>query len=177
MNVSNWMHRIEDGIYTATGSVLGIAAVVLLLWSVVGFVQTAIGGEVGHAVLQTLDSLLLVLMLAEILHTVRISVRDSILAIEPFLVVGLIAAIRRVLIVTAEQAHPTAERMVEFQMAMLELGILTVMILALVGAIYGVRRASLQQKGRSRFVSSPDSATLTPSDGEQVRAERIETST
>jgi len=54
--------------------------------------------------LRVLDQLLVVLMLVEILHTVRISIRSHILVTEPFLVVGLIASVRRVLVVTLEAA-------------------------------------------------------------------------
>lgn len=142
MRVTGWLNRIEDSMYFTIGGLLGAAGVALLLWAVVEFVRVAAGGDVVQAVLGVLDSLLLVLMLVEIMHTVRISIGSQSLVIEPFLIVGLIAAIRRILVVTAEQANPSAEHVVEFQMAMLELGILTAMILALVWAIYGVRKFS-----------------------------------
>jgi hypothetical protein len=49
-------------------------------------------------------------MLVEILHTVRISIRSHILVItEPFLVVGLIASIRSILVITLEAATLTKE--------------------------------------------------------------------
>jgi len=55
-------------------------------------------------------SLLIVLMLVEILHTVRISIRSHKLMIaEPFLVVGLIASIRRMLVITLEAATLSRE--------------------------------------------------------------------
>ena len=55
-------------------------------------------------VLRVLDQLLVVLMLVEILHTVRISIRSHTLVTEPFLVVGPIASIRRILVITLEAA-------------------------------------------------------------------------
>jgi uncharacterized membrane protein (DUF373 family) len=142
MQMRRWINRVEDMMYIAIGAVLAIAAVVLLGWAALSFFQSVSMGNVGEAVLRMLDTLLLALMIIEIMHTVRISIGSRSLAIEPFLVVGLIASVRRVLIITAEQATPSAEHMVEFQMAMLELGLLTFMILALVGAIYWVRRFS-----------------------------------
>ena len=48
-------------------------------------------------------------MLVEILHTVRISIRSHVLVTEPFLIVGLIASIRRVLVITLEAATLTKE--------------------------------------------------------------------
>src|SRR2546427_13154836 len=59
--------------------------------------------------LRVLNQLLIVLMLVEILHTVRISIRSHVLVIEPFLIVGLIASIRRVLVITLEAATLTKE--------------------------------------------------------------------
>lgn len=138
--LTGWLHRVERLIYFAIGVALASTALVLLAWSLVQFVQHALQGNIGEAVLQTLDSLLLVIMLIEILHTVEISLQGQMLKIEPFMLVGIIAAVRRILIVTAEQANPTAEHAAEFQMAMLELGILTGMILALVGAVAIVRK-------------------------------------
>ena len=57
--------------------------------------------------LLVLDQLLVVLMLVEILHTVRISIHSHILVTEPFLVVGLIASIRRILVITLEATNLT----------------------------------------------------------------------
>ncbi len=48
-------------------------------------------------------------MLVEILHTGRISIRSHVLVTEPFLVVGLIASIRRILVITLEAATLTKE--------------------------------------------------------------------
>jgi len=55
-------------------------------------------------VLRVLDQLLMVLMLVKILHTVHISIRSHTLVTEPCLVVGLIAFIRRTLVITLEAA-------------------------------------------------------------------------
>jgi hypothetical protein len=54
--------------------------------------------------LRVLNQLLIVLMLVEILHTVRISIRSHFLVTEPFLVIGLIASIRRMLVITPEMS-------------------------------------------------------------------------
>src|SRR5205807_8761710 len=59
--------------------------------------------------LPVLNELLVVLMLVEILHTVRISIRSHVLVTEPFLVVGLIASIRRMLEISLEMATLTKE--------------------------------------------------------------------
>ncbi|MFF2467607.1 phosphate-starvation-inducible PsiE family protein, partial [Streptomyces mirabilis] len=56
-----------------------------------------------HACLRiALDNGLVLFIVAELLHTVRLTILNQTLDAEPFLVVGLIAGIRKVLIVTAE---------------------------------------------------------------------------
>jgi uncharacterized membrane protein (DUF373 family) len=92
------------------------------------------------AIISLLDRLLLVLMIVELLYTVQVSFREHTLAPEPFLIVGLVAAIRRVLLLTAEVTgggQPPAEA--AFRFAMIELGILTVMIVAFVASLLMLR--------------------------------------
>ena len=84
-----------------------------------------------HAV-QLLDRLLLILMIVEILYTVQVSFSEHALVPEPFLIVGLIATIRRLLVLTAEFARLVESNTAAFRAAMLELGLLTLMIVALV---------------------------------------------
>src|SRR6202166_1213469 len=98
-------------------------------------------------VLRVLDQLLVVLMLVEILHTVRISIRSHTLVTEPFLVVGLIASIRRMLVITLEAAALTKEGKwtpegaTIFRASMIELGLLGVLIFVLVYSITLLRRS------------------------------------
>ena len=79
-----------------------------------------------------LDRILLILLVVELLYTVQVSFREHGLIPEPFLLVGLIAAIRRVLVLTAEfaQIHDEAETV--FKHFIIELVVLTVLIVALV---------------------------------------------
>ncbi|MDP9338904.1 MAG: phosphate-starvation-inducible PsiE family protein [Acidobacteriota bacterium] len=103
-------------------------------------------------VLRVLDQLLVVLMLVEILHTVRISIRSHTLVTEPFLVVGLIASIRRILVITLEAATLTKEGKWSpeganiFHASMIELGLLGLLVLVLVFSITLLRRSSAYPK-------------------------------
>ena len=58
--------------------------------------------------------------------------RSGSLRPEPFLVVGLIAVTRRILVLTAEMSKLAKETQTGFYNAMIELGLLTVLIIALV---------------------------------------------
>jgi uncharacterized membrane protein (DUF373 family) len=131
--------RAEISIYVGTAIILVGAAFLLLGFSLFEFVTT-FSKDLIKDIARLLNGLLLVLMLVEILHTVSIFLQKHRLVIEPFLAVGIIAAIRRILIITAEQTHPTVEQAVVFRMIMLELGLLTVMILAFVFCVFLLRR-------------------------------------
>jgi uncharacterized membrane protein (DUF373 family) len=86
--------------------------------------------------LGVLNQLLIVLMLVEILHTVRISIRSHFLVTEPFLVIGLIASIRRILVITLEMAtlSKVGKWMPDgasvFRASLIELGLLGLLILS-----------------------------------------------
>lgn len=136
--LTDLLRLMEDGIYLAIAGALITAAAGLLFSAAITF-YTALGGELHDSALRLLDSLLLVMMLVEIMHTVGISLRQHILSVEPFLVVGLIATIRRVLVITAEQSRligtPDA-----FNRTLLELVLLGFLILVLTISIYLMRR-------------------------------------
>ena len=91
-----------------------------------------------------------VLMLIEILHTVRGSVRSGALTPEPFLIIGLIASIRNVLVITLKssgvtaEGHGSIEGEMLFRSSIAELAVLGVLILIFVVAIYLLRRGRAQ---------------------------------
>jgi uncharacterized membrane protein (DUF373 family) len=139
------IHLVEHIVYVAIGGLLALtllltlAGAAKLLWD--GF-QDWTGTS---AIFQLIDRLLFVLMLVEILNTVQASIRTRTLVCEPFLIVGLIACIRRILVITLETSQVTqpnhwqAEQMPIFWASMLELGVLGALVLILIGSIYVTR--------------------------------------
>jgi uncharacterized membrane protein (DUF373 family) len=99
-----------------------------------------VAGALPSHVVELLDRILLILMIVEILYTVQVSFREHTLVPEPFLIVGLIAAVRRILVTTAEFARMIEEGGELFRNAMVELSVLTVMVLALVVSLLMLRR-------------------------------------
>ena len=98
-------------------------------------------------------------MVVEILHTVRVSFRSGTLVCEPFLIVGLIASIPRVLVITLELSQVyqpgkwTPETQGPFNATMLELGVLGGLILIMVISICLLRyseRAVPSKQGKQR---------------------------
>jgi uncharacterized membrane protein (DUF373 family) len=135
---------VEDLIYFGLGVLLAGAAIVLLADGAAMFFRTLLAGELPAHVIDLLDRILLILMIAEILYTLQVSIRAHTLVPEPFLVVALIAGIRRVLVLTAEFADILERGAEAFRNAMIELGILTVMIVALVVSLMLLRHRQAQ---------------------------------
>jgi uncharacterized membrane protein (DUF373 family) len=102
---------------------------------VVGLFRTAMEGAPVPAIINLLDRSLLVLMIVELLYTVKVSFREHALLPEPFLVVGLIAATRRILVVTAEFGQMVNKPGPDFHKGMIEVGLLTLMVLVLVASL------------------------------------------
>ena len=94
-------------------------------------------------IVMVVDHLLLVLMLVEILHTVRQSIEARQLKAEPFLVVGLIATVRRILLVTLETSNAGMSpkgSTDNFMHNMVELGVLAALTAVLVASIFVARQ-------------------------------------
>jgi hypothetical protein len=139
-----WVARaftlVEDAVYLGVGLLLAVSATALLVHSGVVFVRSVLEGMLIARVIGILDQTLLVFMIVEILYTVQVSFREHMLVPEPFLIVGLIAGIRRMLVLTAEFGDLLVKGSDVFRNAMLELALLTAMVLALVGALVMLRR-------------------------------------
>jgi phosphate starvation-inducible membrane PsiE len=138
--VARGFSRVEDAVYLGLGLLLAASAVALLVSTGVTFVRSVLEGALAARVVTLLDQILLVFMIVEILYTVQVSFREHVLVPEPFIIVGLIAAIRRVLVLTAEFGDLMTKGGSVFQNAMLELSLLTVMILVLVAALVLLRK-------------------------------------
>ena len=130
--------------FAERGAYYGVA-LFLLATIVMVFVSAAVSFgdiiELGplEAALDVLDKVLLIFIFAELLGTISTIVREREVTAEPFLLIGLIAVVRRILAVTAsiEQNLGTPR----FDDLILELGVLTVLVLALAGALFFTRRA------------------------------------
>lgn len=92
------LERVQEVVTVAVGVVLLALAIVLLVSGVTDFVDGSTG-QVSAGVPILLDHVLLVLIMVEIVYTVVLSLRAHQLVAEPFLIIGLIAVIRRILFV------------------------------------------------------------------------------
>ena len=131
--------RIEDAIYIGLGLLLAAVAGALLIAEVMFFIQYLWAGVLSDNIVSLLDRILLIIIFVEVLYTVQVSFRQHVLQPGPFLVVGLIAVTRRILVLTAELPKMIEKDVTAFQNAMLELALLTILILALVFSIRYIR--------------------------------------
>ena len=132
--------QVEDVLYVGIGVVLAAGAVGLLINAAMTFARSIGAGAIGGSVVAVLDQLLLILMMIEILYTVQVSFREHVLVPEPFVLVAMIAAVRRILVLTAEFGKLMAEGEAVFRYAMIELGLLTVMTGVMVACLVGLRK-------------------------------------
>lgn len=139
--------KIEVICYMVLGLLLGATAFLGVFNAGVSLVHTVLEHADANAIVETVDRLLFVLMVVEILHTVRVSFREGTLVCEPFLIVGLIASVRRMLAITLESSQvnspgkwgPDSQQI--FGATMIELGVLGGLILVMVLAIYILRHS------------------------------------
>jgi hypothetical protein len=123
---------VEDIVYVGLGVLLAGSSIALLVSSGISFIQNLLARSLTANIVPLLDRLLLILLVVELLYTVQVSFREHGLIPEPFLLVGLIAAIRRVLVLTAEFAQVRDQTEIVFQHLIIELAVLTFLIVALV---------------------------------------------
>src|SRR5215470_13187943 len=139
---------VEDTVYVGLGVLLAIVAIALLIIALKGVVTSILSASLVTNIVDLLDQILLVLLIIELLYTVQVSFREHGLLAEPFLVVALIAVIRRILVLTAEIPKiPQAGEDV-FRHYMYELAVLTVMVLVLVGSFVMLHRST--KKGQEQ---------------------------
>jgi hypothetical protein len=93
----------------------------------------------------------------ELLYTVQVSFREQALVPEPFLLVGLIAGIRRVLVLTAEFGELRGHTEDEFRHFCIELAVLTVLVVALTVSLVLLRKSG--QVSASRTAAETDSGS------------------
>ena len=146
-SIDSFWRIVETSIYVVVACFIAMTAAIALSGCGVVLWQGVHTRTSWDAIVRVIDLLLLVLMLLEILHTVRISIRSHVLIAEPFLIVGLIATIRRILVIGLEAGNLSRpetwnpERETLFRASALELGLLGLLVLILVIAIYLLRRS------------------------------------
>lgn len=130
----------ENVIYAIIIIFLFLSAGLLVYDEILTFLHFSSEPNSIQVIIEIIAKTLLLLMIIEILYTVRISYKEHTLRAEPFLIVGLIASIRRILIISVETAY-MQEYFTNF---MIEIGVLIVLSFAFVVAVVLLRRNNIK---------------------------------
>jgi uncharacterized membrane protein (DUF373 family) len=123
----------------AVALALTVGGVILL-----GVVLYDFVSELGQApfigqVLELLSGLLLVFIFTELISTIRVAIARRSVTVEPFLIVGMVAAIRRLIVISAEAENLLGTP--QFRDLMLEISVLAGTVLVLGVTVFVLRIA------------------------------------
>jgi len=132
--------RIAENIVYSFAGVLLAGGAVVVLGAVAWHLVSDVTKGVEKSVVSALDGLLLVFILLELLAGVRATMKEKKLIAEPFLIVGIIASIKEIVLLSLESKEILDTDNTAFDNAMTEIGVLAGVILLLSVASYLVRR-------------------------------------
>jgi uncharacterized membrane protein (DUF373 family) len=125
--------------YAIVASLLLVAGVVLMR-AIVTFVGH--WGSFPQTVVQAIDSILVVIILLDISHTVFGNLRSYIFPVRPFLVIGILAGVRDILSQSAHLTFSTTLTQVDFQDTLISLGVGVGVVLVLLFGLLILRFSS-----------------------------------
>lgn len=121
---------LEVAIYTGVSLALVAGSTVLLVDAVITYLTHVGGDAVLPSSVELLSSLLLVFVFVELLGATRVTIREKRLIAEPFLLVGIIASIKEIVIVAGAE-DPAGKSFDTFRNGMVEIGVLSGVVLLL----------------------------------------------
>lgn len=122
--------KIEDVIYVSIAVLLTAGAAVLVVRAAIELVRGTVSGEASSLV-DVLDSLLLVFIFVELLYAVRTTLKERQIVAEPFLIAGILASIKEIIVLSVTAAEDYIELGPQFARAMVEIGLLSGVVLVL----------------------------------------------
>jgi uncharacterized membrane protein (DUF373 family) len=128
----------ENLVYGGIAVFLVLSAL-LLLAIAAKTTLTLIGDFTPTPLLEVLDVLLLVFIVVELLFALRITLEKRELIAEPFLLVGIIASIKEIVVLSVEAAGVTGEGQ-QFADRLWEIGVLGVLVVLLGSTSWLLRR-------------------------------------
>ena len=120
---------LEDALYWGIAAVLVIGSVALLIAQFNTMLRLR-NTPASTLMLEVLDGLLLLFIFVELLSAVRATVATRGLIAEPFLIVGIIASIKEIVVLSVKAADDIGKGS-SFSDAMWEVGVLGVLVLLL----------------------------------------------
>lgn len=129
--------RLEDAVYWGIAVVLIVGSVALLI-AQFNTMLTLRNAPAKTVMLEILDGLLLIFIFVELLYAVRACLRSHEIVAEPFLIVGILAGIKEIVVLSVEAAT-LLDKGPAFARAVVEIGVLAGVVLALALAAFVLR--------------------------------------
>ena len=136
-------HRLVEGMEEVFHVLLGVflfgIAVAALIYSVIRVFTTS--PFFPNGMIQGINDILFIIIILEILRTVIARYTDGVFQLQNFLIIGIIASVRHILIVGAYMTLGSGKTTEEFDRAVIELAISSGIVVALVLAIFLAKAA------------------------------------
>lgn len=134
-----FIDKLEDVVHGFLGLALFVISVLAATYTVVRLIETRPFFPVG--MIQGINDILFVVIILEIMRTVIVRFTDGIFQLDNFLIIGVIAAVRHILTVGASLTMEKEKTAEYFNRALIEMGVNTGIVLALVFALFLSRAA------------------------------------
>lgn len=142
--IVHWMEWLDRWGYVTAGLSLLLLGMLIFGYSWVSFIKGIERVGLLVAGLKLLNDLLLVIILLELYRTVIRFLQTGILALEPYLAVGIIACTRRILTASAELSHQPEVTDLLFNRYLMDVGLNVIVIMVLIFAVFILRRRPIQ---------------------------------
>lgn len=136
----SWMRWLDRWGYVTAGFSFLFLGMLIFVYSWATFVLGARAAFL-PAALTLVNDLLLVIILLELFRTIVRFLQTDIITLEPFLNIGIIASIRRILTAGAELAHLTAVSDEVFHRYLMDIGLNVAVVMTLMVAVFMVRKS------------------------------------
>ena len=138
---------LEDAVYWGIAVVLVVGSVALLIAQFNTMLRLR-NTPATTVMIEILDGLLLIFIFVELLYAVRSCLRSHEIVAEPFLIVGILAGIKEIVVLSVEAAT-LLDKGPDFSRAVVEIGVLggVVLVLALAAFVLRERRRDTADAG------------------------------
>jgi uncharacterized membrane protein (DUF373 family) len=131
------LRLLEDAVYWAIAVVLVVGSVALLMAQFNTMLRLR-NTPASTVMIEILDGLLLIFIFVELLYAVRSCLRSREIVAEPFLIVGILAGIKEIVVLSVEAAT-LLDKGPDFSRAVVEIGVLGGVVLVLAVAAFVLR--------------------------------------
>lgn len=137
---ATFIDKLEDILHGFLGIILFIISVLAGLYTLQRLIETRPFFPLG--MIQGINDILFVVIILEIMRTVIVRFTDGSFQLDNFLTIGVIAAVRHILTVGASLTMEKKRTTEDFNRALMEMGVNTGIVLALVFALFLARAAN-----------------------------------